>query len=551
MPGVLILLPPALLVVGGLLTWVMPSLGVQPRIPGVAATWAALAALVGTWFAVGRLPTTLGVVLRAVTLPPLVQLDATVFAAGVILLSAVALLVTLRPVPAAGTVVSGLGTLATACALLAIEAGSLALLAVSVGAACLLLIAAHRDEGGRLLGGLRPALMVATLALLGAAAVVLAGGGTTVYSAVPVAAFSGPPFLLVVAAAACLCGLMPWPCWVSECLGRSRDGASGMTLVLLTPVGLFLLLQTTQLGAGTWPAGTLRVIVPIWAALSLIAAGLRAQAAHTRRRVLRELALMQVAVAAIALSLASRLGIAAGITGLAAATLGQLTSLILPTGGRLGILGGALGAAVPPGLAFAALALTAEASLQVGGAGQLLVLVLGGAFVLGLAAVARASRLAVGPGGTLPAGVVAIAVALASGALIGPFQLAIALPAAAEVMPNPTAPAPLTVTAGDIVGATGGWGALALGGLALIFAAALPLTTHAVRADSMVEPEPPPFLSLPAPTPADGLRRLAARLRLTAAGWDRALERLQSASERGTIWLWAAIAFVLAIVVTR
>ncbi|MGH7922516.1 MAG: hypothetical protein ACREQM_21630, partial [Candidatus Dormibacteraceae bacterium] len=74
MPGALILLPPALLVAGGLLTWLMPALRAPAYLPGAAATWAALAALVGAWLAVGRETTTVGVVLQAVTLPPLLRI---------------------------------------------------------------------------------------------------------------------------------------------------------------------------------------------------------------------------------------------------------------------------------------------------------------------------------------------------------------------------------------------------------------------------------------------------------------------------------------------
>ncbi len=551
MPGALILLPPAVLVAGGLLSWAVPPWLFPARMTGAVATWAALAALIGTWLAVGQLPTTVGVVLQAVTLPPLLQLDAIRFAAGVILLAAVGVLVTVR---GAGTSLSALGTLATACALLAVEAGSLALLAVGVGAACLLLVAAHREEGGRLFGGLWPSLVIATLSLLAAAAIVLAVAGTTAYTAIPVTAFSPIPFLLVVLAMACLTGLLPWPTWLSGSLHRTRQEASGVTLVLLTPLGLFLLLETSQLGAGTWPAGALRVVVAVWAALTLIAAGLRAQAARGRREALREVALMQVAVSAIALSLGTQLGIAAGVTGIAAATLGQLISLLLPAEGRLSIVGCALAVAVPPGLAFCSLALTAEASLQAAPdapPAPLLVLVLGITWVLALAAVARSSRLPVTRDGSAAGGLLVVALSLAGGALVGFFELAVALPAAAAAIPNQNASPPLTVTAGNLVAASGGWGALALGALAAVFVLLLPLTTRALRTVPAPERMPAPFLRVPAPTPADGLRWVAGRLRLHAPGWDRALERMQIASERGPIWLWAAIAFVLAIVVTR
>ena len=548
MPGALILLPPALLVVGGLLTWAMPPLGIPPRVPAAVATWAALAVLIVTWLAVGRLPTTVGVVVRAVTLPPLLELDATSFAGGVILLAGVGVLVTVRR---AGTAISALGTLATACALLAVEAGSLALLAVSVGSACLLLIAAHREEGGRLLGGLWAALMLATLGLLAAAAAVLAESGTTVYSAIPVTAFSTVPFLLVLLAVACLSGLFPWPTWVTRSLHRSRDGAGGISLVLLTPLGLYLLLETTALGAGTWPSGALHAFVASWSALTLGAAGARAQAAGSRREALSEVALMQVAVAAIALSLGTQLGIAAGIVGIAAATLAQLTSLVLPTAGRLAILGGGLAVGVPPGLGFCSLALTAAASVEAAGAAQLLVLMLGGTWVFGLAAIARASRLPVPPGGSTLGGLLIVLLQLTGGALLGLFLAAVALPAAGAAIQNPNAPPPLTMTSGDVVAAAGGWGALALGALALAFAALLPLATRRSRIERAPEEVPAPFLRLPAPTPVDGLRWVAHRLRLRPAGWDRALQRMQIASERGPVWLWAAIAFVLAFLVTR
>ncbi|MGH7922646.1 MAG: hypothetical protein ACREQM_22290, partial [Candidatus Dormibacteraceae bacterium] len=499
------------------------------------------------WLAVGRETTTVGVVLQAVTLPPLLRIDAAGFAAGVVLLAAAGVLVTVRR---PGTAVSALGALATACAVLALEAGSVALLAVAVGAACLLLVAAHREEGGRLDGGLWAALVLATLALLVAAADVLANAGTTAYAAVPVTAFSTRAFLLVVFAALCLTGLLPWPTWVSASLRRSRAEATGVTLVLLTPLGLFLLLETTQLGAGTWPLWWLHGVVAGWSAVTLVAAGLRAQAATGRRQVLRELALMQVAMAAIALCLGTRFGIVAGVTGLAAATLSQLTSLLLPTDGRLGLLGFALTVGVPPGWAFGALALTAEASLEIGAVAQLLVLVLGVAWVFGIAAAVRAARLPVGTDRSRWGGMLVSVLGLAGGALLGPFEIAIALPVAALVVPATNLPPPITVINGALLATTGGWGALALGALAIASVAVLPLVTKTFHPAAPREPVPA-LVAAPAPTPLDGLHRVARRLRLRAPGWDRALQRMQIASERGPIWLWAAIAFVLAIVVTR
>lgn len=547
MPGVLILVAPALLVAGGLLTWAAPALKVPANLPGALGSWAALAALIAAWFAVGREMTTVGEVLQAVTLPPLLQIDAARFATGIVLVVAHGLLLTLRRPP---PIIAALGTLAAACALIAVEAGSLALLAVAVGAAALLLVALHREEGGRLRGGFSGALVLATVALLIAAAAVLANAGTTAYAAIPVSSYSTGAFLLLVLAALCLTGVLPWPSWVSACLERPRPDAAAVTLTLLTPLGLFLLLETTQLGAGSWPRSWLHGVVACWAGVSLITAGFRAQAAGSRRRVLRELALMQTSVAAIALSLGTPFGIGSGLVGMAASTLAQLTSVVLPVRGRLGVLGFALTAGAPPGLAFASIALTAEATLEMGAAAQLLVLLLGAGWLLGIVAAIRAVRLPALQDqprwGGFPVG----ALALAGGALLGPLEGALMVPAASTVVPSTTFPAPLTLTSGSVVAASGGWGALALGVLTIAFVALAPLFTRPLP-DAPPAAPAPALLPIPELTPLDGLAWFAARIRLRPPGWDRALERLQLASERGPVWLWAAIAFVLAIVVTR
>src|SRR5262249_59619481 len=86
-----------------------------------------------------------------------------------------------------------------------------------------------------------------------------AGGGPSVYAALPVTALRLPAFTVMTAAALLCSGVLPWRSWVSEVWTRRRLEAGTLAVVVLVPIGFYLLVRAYGMGAGEWPASQAKV----------------------------------------------------------------------------------------------------------------------------------------------------------------------------------------------------------------------------------------------------------------------------------------------------
>ncbi|MDQ6771929.1 MAG: hypothetical protein M3024_02905, partial [Candidatus Dormibacteraeota bacterium] len=217
MPPSLMLLPPALLLLGTTFSWLLSRLSVPGGAAvGAAAAWLALGAALAVWAAARRVPLEMGVGWQPAGVPGGARLDDLTFAFELLLLLPHALLATLQrrsaPDAALAGLVAGAG---------AITVVSDRLLLAAVGlAACAAVVAAglHREPDEARPGGFAriwlPLVGAGFLALWGALAVLLAGG-TTSYGAAPVTALRAPAFLLLAAAALLAAGLVPGLAWTA------------------------------------------------------------------------------------------------------------------------------------------------------------------------------------------------------------------------------------------------------------------------------------------------------------------------------------------------
>lgn len=542
MPAAPLLVPPGVLVVGALVTWALGLAGFRTRWVVAGAAWASVAALIVAWLLVGREPTEVGVTAPTDAVPPVLRLDAAAFAFGICLLPPLALLLTFQRRTAEQ---AGLAALAAAAALFTLEAGSLLLTAAALSVCTALVMLALRDAEEPRAERYGPAALLAALGLLWAAVtVVVLTGGTSLYSAVPVGTLTAPVFFLLLLVSALCSGIVPWRTWVTAVWERKTLEEGALAVALLVPLGLFLLFRTYTIGGGSWHAPWLRWFVGALGAVTALAAALRAQAAQDRRMVLGELVPLGVGLAVVALSLGTIFGLAAGITGVAALALGAALGMLVPAGGRIALLGAAVVAGAPPGFAFGARLLIVQSSLEGGPGAALWALLVTAVWFLGYAAAARTIALPGHTNGSRTGGVVAAIAGLAAGAALGPFEAVIALPAATEVI-RPQG-LPITISAGELVTASGGWGALSLGVLVLLVLGGLVFLTRPMRA---TEPRelPAPLI----PPPSLDLQRLRARLPGGGRTPPLPLGRLERAMEASPPWFWAAVAFVLAVVVTR
>jgi formate hydrogenlyase subunit 3/multisubunit Na+/H+ antiporter MnhD subunit len=535
--------PPGVLVLGALVSWGLSGLRVG-RWPAVAGCWVALVALVAAWLAVGRQPTEVSPPISATVIPLVLRLDAVALAFGLAALVPLGLLLTFQERTGQEAAIAAL---AVALAVVAVEAGSLALAALAIGACASLIAVVLREE---LEEGSRScwlSVLVSVFVLLGAvAALEFFSGGTSLYSAVPVNALKPQVFLLITVAAVLLAGLLPWSTWVSSIWSRPRLEGAALAIGLLVPLGFLLLVRAYTAGGGDWPGAWLHWLLTGLGALVALAAALRAQGVADRRRQLGEAVPLAGGLALMAISLGTPLGLAAGIIGILAATVGAALGLVLPAGGRVTLLGVPLVVGAPPGLTFGARLLTVEATLAAGGQMALWAIVVGVAWFLGYAAAVRAASLPAGPGaGSRRGTYAASAVVLVAGALLGVLAQAVALPATAELI-KMQAP-PIAGGVGGVQTAWGGFGSLWLSIPLLVLLLALALLTR------------------PLPIPAEEGRPEAPMLALPAFGFSRWLPETRRVSETlrevtpvdrwegmmtaGRPWLWAALALVLVWVV--
>lgn len=554
MPAATLLLPPALLALAALLTWGLGLAGVRAgRELCSAAAWLALAALAAIWIGSGRSllelsPGGLGIRLD-------LRLDAGAMAFAAFILVPVALQLTFQP---RNWQEAGVAALAAAAALVAVFSSSLVLTALGLGTAGSLIMAQLRLEHPRGSEVYWAALMAAWLLLLWAGATLEALAGTSVYGAVPLGFAQAPLFLLLAAAAVISAGLLPWRSWVNEVWRRPRLQAAALALAIIVPLGFYLLFRAYEIGAGHWPSPALNFAMAALGALTALGAGVRGQAAATRRAYLAEAVPLTGGMSLLALSLGTPLGVAAALTGLAGLSL--LTGLLplLPDAPRPEAwLGVALASGLPPGLVFAGRLLGLEAAFEAGDAYGFLAILAAGAWLLGFAGAARAIRLpacsaSAERGGSTPGTLLLLLGLLAGGAGLGALELYFAIPAATAALPFP-----VTALKGgplSAVAAAGVWPAFTLGAPLLLVLLLVALLSRPTWRAPIPEPErsPAPLFAVPGGARAGALWSRLAAVRLPAeyrSLFDPSM--LERAAARPRPWLWAAVVLVLAFVVTR
>jgi hypothetical protein len=549
MPAAALLFPVALLAAGALLAWAAgrARLGAGRALAALSA-WAALGALVLIW-APQRSPLDLNGGELGAGIRLVFQLDAVAFAFCLFVLVPVAVLLTFRPPPS-----PPLALLATAASLLSLLAAGLILAVLAWGVTLLVVMLLVEGGGAAQPGATRFRQQAAWLLLIWAAAALWARGGTDQYAAIPVSALTAPIFGLVAIGALVASGLLPWKPWPALLWERLPPELAGISIVSLYFFGFYLLVRMYDSGDGRLPSVFFNLALASLGAACALGAALRAQAAATRRAYLAEVLPMTGGFALLALALGTALGVAAALATLAAAAL-LVALLPLVEDEALSaplILTLAVAAGLPPTAVFGTRLLDLQASLESNEAGGYLALVGAAAWLIGLAAAARAVRLPPrreAPGAS-PVGAVLVAgLLVAGGAALGVLQAAIAIPAAATVIPFPGTA--LTGTPSATAAASGSWPAVALGGLAVVAVIALAIAGRRQAVPALAGPEPAPLLAPRWELLPDRLGAVADRLEIPAefrvTGW----KRLDQAMARSSVWLWIALFVLLALLVGR
>lgn len=545
-------LPPGLLLVGALATWGLGYAGVGSgrggRWPAVLSCWLALAALIGAWITVSAQPTESAPPLPAGPIQLVLRLDAISFAFGLAVLLPIGLLLTFQ---SRSWQSAGSAALAIGFATVAIEAGSLLLTALALGACASLVGVVLRNEDedtGR--SAWLTALCAAFVLGWAGASLEAFSGGTSLFSAVPVEALKVPVFLLIVLAAVLCSGLVPWATWVSSVWRRRQTEGAGLAVGLLVPLGLLLLARLYTLGGGAWPAPWLHWTMAALGGLVAIAAAVRAQAVRDRRSQLGEAVPLAAGLVTLAMSLGTPLGIVAGVTGVLAVGVTAALGMLLPSGGRVTLIGIPLAVGAPPGLVFGAHLLTVQAALEAGGQNGLWAIVVVASWFLGYVAAVRAAGLPSGSGPGSRRGTYAASVLmLIGGAGLGAVSQLITIPAATELVRSPSSP--ISGGFGSELTASGGFGALYLSipllilfGILAFLTRPLPEQTPTGR-PAVVVPVPTIRLTrwLPSPPripPLPDMIRDALRV-----------DALERAMSLGHPWFWGAVALALVVLVTR
>jgi len=549
-PAELVLLPVALLLAGGALAWaVRRAVPQSGRVIGALFGWAALVAAVATWLP-QRAPLDLTVGELGAGIRLAVRLDAVSFAFGLFVLIPAALLLTFLRSPS-----PPLALLAAAAALFTLQASGLILAALGWGAA-LLLTAMLLQAGGEakpMTTRLRD--QAALLLLLWAAAAIYTRAGTDQYAAIPVSALQPQVFGLVAVAALLASGLVPWKSWPASLSARLKPETAGPATALLFFTGFYLLVRMYQAGGGHYPSPVFNYLLAAAGAGCVIAATLRAQAASSRREYFGETLPVTGGFALLALALGSPLGVAAAIATLATASLFCALLPLVPEEAltRPGMLVLVLSVGLPPTAVFGTRLLDIQAAVETNELSGYLGLAVAAAWVVGIAAAARAVRLSprreVDLAGSRWGALAVGAVLVAGGAGLGALQSVVAIPAAATVVSFPSS----ALTGGLIAtnAASGGWPAIALGGVLAIAVLALGFFGRGSTVPSLTGPEPAPFFAPRWRSLPDRLGAVADALEVPAefrvTGW----KRFDAALTQGSIWLWIALFVALAIVITR
>ena len=576
-----LLLPAAALAVSAALSWGAELAGVDlGRHIVAAAAWLALAVLAGAWLASGRGLIEFAPGITTAVAPLRLRMDAVVLLFDIAVLVPAALLLTFQR---RSTREAAIAALAVAAALVCLEGGSLLWTAIGLGLCIsLVLIYLHREEQ-RGSGQFWVVQTLAWLLVVWTAVLLDAASGTSVYGAIPVTALRVPAFTVMTAAAVLCSGVLPWRTWVSEVWRRRRLEAGTLAIALLVPIGFYLLVRAYGMGAGQWPASQANLVVAAIGAAAAVGAAVRAQAAATRRGFLAEAVPLASGLALLALGLGTPLGLVAALTGILALSIVAGLAPLVPTGrGPLALLAIAVPAGAPPTVAFGGWLLTVQAALEAGVVSAFLGLAGAAAWLLGLAAAARAIRLPDVAAGAAPHGsrlgsLLASTAAVGAGLALTLVIALLAIPAATEVMP--TGPIQSAgaggVSQAAILGAgslgvstaSGGWSpALMAGPLALLALAAV-ATAYVLRwrasATSVPEAHVPPGVVELEPPPAPLFTPPLARFLDSSIGWLKTLRLpaqyrslfrpalMERAVAHSRPWLWAAVTVVMTIAVTR
>jgi formate hydrogenlyase subunit 3/multisubunit Na+/H+ antiporter MnhD subunit len=549
MPAALLLLPVALLAMGAVVAWAGRGLAGSGRIIAAVFAWSALIALVAIWVP-QRTPLDLTVGELGAGVRLAIRLDAVSFAFGLFVLVPAALLLTVTRSPSPPLVL-----LATAASLFTLEASGLILAAFGWGTT-LLTVAVLLQAGGEakpMTTRLRD--QAALLLLLWAGAAIYSRAGTDQYAAIPVSVLQPQIFGLVAVASLLASGLVPWKPWPASLWERLRAETTGPATALLFFTGFYFLVRMYEVGGGHYPSPVYNTLLAAAGTACALAAALRAQAAPTRRAYLGETLPLAGGFALLALALGTPLGVAAAIGTLAVAS---LLCALLPLVATEALTGPVLVAVLvsvglPPTAVFGSRLLDVQAALEANEIGGYLGLAAIAAWVIGIAAAARAVRLGsrreAGPAAS-PIAAVLLAVTVAvGGAALGVLQSAIAIPAASTVLTFPD-----TALTGGLYAtyaASGGWPAMALGGLLAVAVIVLALAGRRFGVVTLSAVEPPPFFTPRWRSLPDRLGALADAFELPAdlrvTGW----KRIDAALTAGSLWLWIVLFAVLAVLVTR
>ena len=550
MPPVLLLLPVALLAVGAVLAWTIPVLAPgSGRLIAALFCWGALVALVAIW-APQRTTLDLSAGELGAGIRLAIRLDAVSFAFGLFILVPAALLLTFSRSPS-----PPLALVATATSLFIFLAGGLILAAFGLGAA-LLATAMLLQAGGEakpMTTRLRD--QGALLLLLWAGAVIYNRAGTDQYAAIPVTALQPQIFALVAFASILASGLVPWKSWPASLWERLRPETAGPTTALLFFTGFYFLVRMYQAGDGHYPSPAFNTGLAALGTVCALAATLRAQAAVSRRSYLGETLPIAGGFALLALALGTPLGVAAAIGTLATASL--LCALLpLVPGGPLS--GPALAAIVvsiglPPTAVFGTRLLDLQAAIEANEVVGFLALWAAAAWVIGVAAAARAVRLPPGgeadQSGSRTGGLLVAAALAIGGAALGAVQSTLAIPAAATVVTFP-----VTALTGGLLAtdaASGSWPAVALGGILAVVVLVLGFVAARFGIPSLSKAEAAPFFAPRWRSIADRVGTFVDALELPAEFRVTAWKRVDLALTQGSIWLWIALFGILALVLTR
>lgn len=438
MPSAAVLVPVVLPLIGAGVIAAFGLLGFNLGRAGAAVgTWGAAAALFAVW-----LPVRSSVEL---TLGPLgygssfdMRIDAVAFAFGLMVVLPAAVLLTLQPRTWQEAALSGLGVSAS---LAAVEAGGVVLTAIAGGAAATLALVLLDTEDPR---APRPSwglLLAGWLALSWAGVLLQVRGGTAVYSAVPVATVTSAVFSLLAVAALFASCLLPWRTWPAQLWSRPSLRAAPIVIATLFPLGFYVLVRAYELGDGRYPQPVFNVLVSIIGIAAALGAGLRAQAAETRREFLGEVIPGLGGFALMAIALGTPLGLVAGLVTLATASAFVACLALLPDrAGIASLVAIAAAVGLPPSLAFGARVVGIEATFEAGDFFGLIGLAAAATWAVWMVGGARAIGLAAGRGHpaaeTFPRVALLIAAAiLVAGPALALIQFAYGNPVALEVMP--------------------------------------------------------------------------------------------------------------------